>query len=186
MSLPMMTQTTSKAIESNIVQEAIFATGAILNESTTYYWDSHSMDDANTTSDGYSRVVNTGDCLGGGIPYKRVGHINRRCLDNNTTAPNAVGDSTSIEWAGHIYNNIKILTGTASAATYKDEYSATITVRSCSGGGCVQFGDGTAASNNNLKEIDIVVTPTGSANVLVRLRAYVANIGEVAPKSEIF
>lgn len=187
MSLPMMIQTTSKGIESNIVQEAIFATGAILNESTTYYWDSHSMDDALTTSNGYSRVVNTGGCLGGGVPYQRVGHINRQCLDDNTTTPNAIGNSTSIEWAEHIYNNIKILTATAGTATYKDEYSATVAVKSCSvAGTCVQFGDGTSASNNNLKEIDIDITPTGSAKVLVKLRAYVANIGEVAPESRIF
>ncbi len=186
MSLPMMTQVTSKGIEANIVQEVIFATGAILTESTTYYWDSHSMDDANTTSNGYSRVVNAGQCIGGGVPYKRIGHINRQCLDDNTTTPNAIGDSTSIEWAANIYNGIDILTGSAAAATYKDAYSATAIVNSCSAGGCVQFGDGLATTNNNLKEIEIQVTPTGSADILVRLRAYVANIGEVEPESRIF
>lgn len=187
MSLPMMTQATSKGIEANIVQEVIFATGAILNESTTYYWDSNSMDDSNTSSGGYSRVVNAGGCFGGGIPYKRIGHINRACLDDNTTTQNAVGDSTSIEWAENIYNNLDILTGVAAAATYKDSYSATATVNSCSGAGCVQFGDPNAATQNNLKEIVINVTPTGSpANTLVLLRAYVANIGEVEPESRIF
>ena len=185
MSLPMMTQATSKGIEANIVQEVIFATGAILNESTTYYWDSNSMDDSNTTSGGYSRVVNAGACTGGGIPYKRAGHINRQCLDDNTTTQNAVGDSTSIEWAENIYNNLDILTGTAAAATYKDSYSATATVNSCiTAGLCIQFGQ--EVNNPNLKEIVIEVTPTGSANILVRLRTYVANIGEVQPESRIF
>ena len=187
MSLPMMTQATSKGIEANIVQEVIFATGAILNESTTYYWDSNSMDDSNTTSNGYSRVVNAGQCVGGGVPYKRVGHINRQCLDDNTTTPNAVGDSTSIEWAANIYNDIDILTGTAAAATYKDSYSARAIVTSCSTGGCIKFGLAADPNNNpSLKEVQVQVTPTGSANILVLLRAYVANIGEVEPESRIF
>jgi len=183
----MMTQVTSKGIEANIVQEVIFATGAILTESTTYYWDSHSMDDSNTTSNGYSRVVNAGQCIGGGLPYKRIGHINRQCLDDNTTTPNAVGDSTSMEWAANIYNGIDILTGSAAVATYKDSYSATAIVNSCSSGGCIKFGLATDPNNNpNLKEIEIQVTPTGSTNTLVLLRAYGANIGEVEPESRIF
>lgn len=182
-SLPMMMQTTSKGIESNIVQEAIFATGAILNESTTYYWDKHSMDDANV-SNGYSRVVNTGGCLGGGIPYKRVGHINRQCLDNNATTPDNIGDNTSIEWAQNTYNNLQILTGAAAAASYKDSYSATATVTTCKTGNTfTQFG--LEANNPNLKEIQIKVTITGSADTLILLRAYTANIGEVAPESKV-
>ena len=112
MSLPMMTQATSKGIEANIVQEVIFATGAILNESTTYYWDTQSMDDNETSL--YSRVINMGtatDYCVGGIPNKRIGHINRQCLDdNNVTAPNTVGDSRSIEWAQNIYTNTEIIT----------------------------------------------------------------------------
>ena len=189
MSLPMMTQATSKGIEANIVQEVIFATGAILNESTTYYWDSNSMNDANTTSAGYSRVVNTvvggvNECLGGGVPYQRVGHINRQCLDDNTTTPNAVGNASSVEWSANVYNNIEILTDVAGAATYKDEYNATAIVNSCGAGGCVQFGE--ELNNPNLKEIEIQVTSSDSADILVLFRAYVANIGEVRPERRDF
>ncbi len=184
MSLPMMTQATSKGIEANIVQEVIFATGAILNESTTYYWDSASMNDANTTSNGYSRVVNSGDCLGGAVPYKRIGHINRRCLDNNIITPSSVLSSDSVEQAAVAYNNDPLLRGSGGAASYKDAYSATVTVNHCSSGGCVQFGQ--ELNNQNLKEIEIEVTPTGSTNILVLLRAYVGNIGEVKPSSRIF
>ncbi len=188
MSLPMMTQATSKGIEANIVQEVIFATGAILNESTTYYWDTSSMEDTNS-SGGYSRVINTtvggiDECLGGGAPYRRVGHINRQCLDDNTTIQDSIGDSDSIEQAETDYSNDLILRGNAAAATYKDSYSATATVNSCKDGGCVQFGQ--ENNNTNLKEIEIQVTPTGSANVLVILRAYVANIGEVEPEKRVF
>lgn len=182
-SLPMMMQTTSKGIESNIVQEAIFATGAILNESTSFYWDKHSIDDANV-SNGYSRVVNTGGCLLTGASYKRVGHINRQCLDNNATSPDALGDNSSIEWAENIYNNTQILTGAASAASYKESYSATATVTTCKTGNTfTQFG--LEANNPNLKEIELKITKTGSADTLILLRAYTANIGEVAPESKV-
>lgn len=181
-SLPMMTQSTLKGIDVNILQETIFATGAILNESTTYYWDMHSMDDALTTAGGYSRVVNTGGCLGAAAPYKRIGHINRQCLDNNATVPNNVGDTTSIEWAANTYNNLEILTGNAARETYKNSYSATVTVTRCTAG-CVQFG--LEANNPNLKELTIDVKRTDQAGTVVELHAYTANIGEVAIASKI-
>ncbi len=185
LSLPMMIQSSSKGIEANIVQEVIFATGSILNESTTYYWDSQSINDI-ATSSGYSRVVNTGGCIGGGIPYKRIGHINRQCLDDNTTTPSYVaGDSNATEYAAVIYSPLDILTGVAAAATYKDSYSALITVTTCTTGNTfTQFGE--EANNPNLKEIKIDATPTGSAETLVLLRSYVTNIGEVEPESRIF
>jgi len=186
MSLPMMTQATSKGIEANIVQEVIFATGAILNESTTYYWDKNSMYDANLSQ--YSRVINTKiggiDECSGGAPYKRIGHINRRCLNDNTKTQDNVGNSDSIEQAKTDYNNDLLLKGSAAAATYKGSYSAKAIVNSCKDGGCVQFGE--EANNQNLKEIEIQVTPTGSTDILVLLRAYVANIGEVKPEKRVF
>jgi len=181
-SLPMLVQTTSKGIENNIVQEAIFATGAILNESTTYYWDKHSIDD-NNASGGYARVINTGDCSAT-VPSKRVGHINRQCLDDNTTTPFAGVDNNALEWVGNVYNNLVILEGVGKGqATYKNSYSATATVTYCKTGPCVQFG--LEANNPNLKQIEIKVTKTASADTLVVLRAYSANIGEVKPKSKV-
>ena len=187
-SLPTMIQTTSKGIESNIVQEAIFASEAILNESTTYYWDKQSMDDENV-SGGYSRVINTGDCLGAGVPYKRKGHINRQCLDNNTTTPLNNYYSDSVENVTHVYNNVSIFeTNTAGTgvATYKTSYSATATVTNCGYAVCnAQFGQ--EANNKNIKEIQIKITPTGTpTDTLILLRAYVSNIGEVKTQSRIF
>ena len=182
-SLPMMMQSSSKASNESIVQEAIFAAEAILNESTAYYWDQNSQDDANTTSGGYSRVINTGDCLGAGIPYKRIGHINRQCLDDNTTTPWNGPSSIAVENAAGA--NIPILTGASSAATYKNSYSADVTVRNCSPtANCVQFGLDT--NNSNLKQIQIVITNDDTNKTVVLLRAYTANIGEVKPESRIF
>ena len=186
-SLPMMMQSSSKAVNESIVQEAIFAAEAILNESTTYYWDKQSQDDANTTSDGYSRVVNTGDCLGAGIPYKRIGQINRQCLDDNTTTPLNAASSISVENAASEYSNTLILQGSnvnGGAATYKNSYSASVSVVNCSVGPCIQFG--LEANNKNLKQIQIQVTNSDTNETLVLLRAYSANIGEVKPESRIF
>ena len=184
-SLPMMVSTTSKGIEANIIQEAIFASAATLNESTTYYWDEHSLDDVNT-SGGYSRVVNTatGGCLGT-TPNKRVGHINRRCLDDNTTIPfTGTVFEDSINLAAHSASSIFTATSSPSAATYKSQYDSIVDVANCSGGGCVQFGE--EVDNPNLKEVKITIVPTGDTEELVVLRAYSANIGEVAPKSRIY
>ena len=185
-SLPMMMQSSSKASNEGIVQEAIFAAEAILNESTAYYWDKKSQDDANTTSGGYSRVINmpSGDCLGAGVPYKRVGHINRQCLDDNTTAPLNAASTIAVENAQTQYTNTSILIGNSSAATYKNSYSANVTVTNCFIGPCVQFG--LEANNPDIKQIQIWITNDDTNKTVVLLRAYTANIGEVKPESRIF
>jgi len=188
LSLPMMIQTTSKGIENNIIQEAIFAAEAILNESTTYYWDTHSADD-NNLSGGYSRVVNTGDCAGG-IPFKRVGHIHRQCLNDNTTSINLLGDSTSIEHAATIYNNTLIFEGGSAGigkASYKNKYYATATIQDCGTTPCSPyFGESTDTNTikKNIKETKIKIT-NSAGNTLIILRAYTTNIGEVKPESRI-
>ena len=180
-SLPRMIQATSEGISSNIIQEGIFATGALLNESTTYYWDAHSMDDNMSES----RVINTGDCTLGGPPYSRIGHINRQCLDDNNTLPNTIANpTTSIETAETTYANTEILTGNPASATYKEKYFATVDVNYCKDGGCVQFGN--EVNNPNLKEIEIKIKKADSPNDVIILRAYTANIGEVIPKKEAF
>lgn len=180
-SLPMMTQSTLKGVEANVLQETIFATGTILTESTTYYWDKHSMDDAPPPIE---RVVNTGGCLNVGTSFKRTGHINRQCLDDNTTTPDIVGDNTSIEQAANTYNGLEILTGDAASQTYKYNYTATATVTRCNNApGCVQFG--LEANNPNLKEITIDVERTDKpGTVVVELHAYTANIGQAIIESK--
>jgi len=179
MSLPMMTQVTSKGIEGNIVQEVIFTTQAVLDESTTFYWDASSMEDISL--DGYSRVVNTGDC--NATTNKRIGHINRSCILSNNGPLNDNNPSALQQVAG-AYNNTPILTGSKGQATYKDSYSATATVTACNIGTCVQFGN--EANNADLKEISIGIKKTGAAKNLVVLKAYSANIGEVLIRSRIF
>ena len=50
LSLPMMNQVISKNIEGSIVQEAIFAASAELNQVVSYYWDENSMEGTATLS----------------------------------------------------------------------------------------------------------------------------------------
>ena len=182
-SLPMMIQTTSKGMEGNVLQEVLFAAESILTESTTYYWDSTSIED-NVTN---SRVINAnaaGDCSGA-TPSRRLGHINRVCLDDNTSTPLNGANIYALENAQTLYNdnNISIITGVEHKAAYKGSYSATVSVTNCTSG-CIQFG--LEDPNPNLKEIEIIMTKTGSADPLVVLKAYSANIGEVTIQSRTF
>jgi len=54
-SLPMMTQVISKGIEKNLLQEAIFAGAAVLNESVSAKWDENSVESP-TDPNAFSRV----------------------------------------------------------------------------------------------------------------------------------
>ena len=185
-SLPLLIATSSQGIEKNIIQEAIFASAAILNESAAFLWDENSNLDIGVSS--FSRVVNTnsGGCLGG-TPNRRIGHVNRQCLDNNATMPyNGGAFNNSINAAAHAAQDM-FITSTASAtsaATYKNQYKSAVTVNNCGAGGCVQFG--TVANNPNLKEIQITILSEDETKLLVILRAYSANIGEVRTQSEIY
>lgn len=182
-SLPMMTQATSKGIESNIVQEAIFATASITNESTTYYWDKTSADDLNVSN--MLKVVNTGDCSA--TTKQRPGHISRLCLaDTTTTALNGF-NVNALESSVKLYTDdptvltgIDALTGKAS---YKNSYKVAVVVTNCNSG-CTQFGD--EASNSDLKEIAVTVTQDSSSTPLVVFKAYSANIGEPNIAQRIF
>ncbi|MFT7860824.1 MAG: type II secretion system protein [Sulfurimonas sp.] len=175
-SLPVMTQTTDKNVEASIVQEAIFASETILNEAMAYYWDENSQYDESTSGD-LSRVINTAGCIAG-TPNKRIGHVNRRCLSDITAigvANNNAVDNT-LDYLENYWNNRDVITGIASAGTYKDDnpYKATVTVTQCDGGGCVDFG---TLNNADIKEIEVVIQQDGA--IITLLRGYSANIGDV-------
>lgn len=180
-SLPVMTQTIDKNTESSIVQEAIFASETVLNESTAKYWDKNSQNDANNTAGLLSRVIRTSlnDC-NLTLPNRRVGHINRRCLSdltvgvsNDAAAPYTI-DNMATEW-----NNNDIILLSPSGAAYKADYTATATITQCTtigGTGCILFGN--ISPNPDLKEISLVITDQNT-NPIIRVRTYSANIGDV-------
>ena len=184
-SLPMMIQTSTKGIEGNLIQEAIFASSAKLNEIISYPWDDNSM----PSGSAFSKVIwtSTNDC--NSSTKLRAGHImeplHRRCLDNNfsVTQPTAVlgmeandagvyddlDDFNNVSTAMFIDNSGSgVIT---SAQGYKDNYTMDVTVSYAA------FGTITSASKN-MKRIDVTIKNSDN-NVTTKLHTYSANIGEV-------
>ncbi len=185
-SLPMMIQTSTKGIEGNLVQEAIFASSAKLNEIISYPWDDNSMQSGTI----FSQVIwtSTKDC--NSTTKLRSGHIlqqlHRRCLDSNFSVVQPtkilgieandngvyddIDDFNGISTAMFINN-----TGTGvipSVEGYKAPYKMDINVSYAT------FGD-INASSKNIKRIDITVVNSDTNITTTRLHTFSANIGEV-------
>jgi len=175
-SLPMMSQVTSKGIDESIVQEAIFAAATELNEATTHHWDENSFDiNAENT---YSRVIPTalGTATGcNGVTRLRPGHINqelhRRCTDANMTVSNASADAniSALNDAVHGVDNIFNLSET-DAAGYKKTYTSVLTVNNPA-----TFG---GLSSADIKKIEVIVSDA-EGNTVTKLTTYSFNIGEI-------
>jgi prepilin-type N-terminal cleavage/methylation domain-containing protein len=183
-SLPMMTQITSNNIEDSLVQEAIFAAAAQLNEATSYRWDEHSMNDKLTATfdPSYSRVINTttGGCVAG-TPNRRPGHVHRLCLNDLTTSPfysTGTVFSDSLDEAAHGAESIFIGTEGTSAAGYKTLYNSTIVINNNA-----SF---QVANDPNIKEVLVTITNANTNDVVTKLRAYSTNIGEVKYASKVY
>jgi hypothetical protein len=170
----MMTQATSKGIEANMVQEAIFAASAELNQAVTANWDEASIEPGFPNS--LERVIDDGSCENNpSSPRYRLkdGHIlqpyHRRCLDSNTTAASNANTNADVralddmEKAGNIFNDT-----TTDAAGYKKVYTVAVVV------------DPNAnfnGANNDMKKITVNVSQSGQ--LVTSLVTYSANIGEV-------
>ncbi|EDZ61686.1 conserved hypothetical protein [Sulfurimonas gotlandica GD1] len=132
------------------------------------------MNDVNLTE--YSRVVNVNnEC--NATTFKRLGHINRRCINNL-----ALGTFTgtvfnfSINFADHNASLIFIApTGSSitSAEGYKQNYNSTAVVSNPS-----SFGLAADNPNSNIKEIQVTITNVTTNEIITVLSAYTANIGE--------
>ncbi len=194
MSLPMISQVTSKGMKGNLAQAAIFASIAEINIATTYTWDENSLLDNNITSgvDILSRVINTGaQCTDSGEVdsgsnniMRRTGHIHRRCLNNLGTGPYSVTaidcvDSLNASDTNGTWNDtFEGAAVTTSTTGYKIELESKLDVeRGDEGISAIAFG---AASPINMKEIKVTVRNKSTANEVTVLRTYSANIGEVA------
>lgn len=180
-SLPMMTQATSKGIDANLVQEAIFGAAAKLNEAVTANWDEKSLEVNATNS--YARVIDI-DGNGDGnkdcnnVPnsptFRQMpGHINqplhRRCLNSATTTPSNTDVVGVTSLSDMTMTDVNITTGSTDKAGYKDAYTSTVTVsRPANFNG----------SNNNIKLIRSTIKDSDDKNITT-LSTYSANIGEV-------
>ncbi|MGE0738055.1 type II secretion system protein [Sulfurimonas sp.] len=172
MSLPIMMQTTSRAIEDNIVQEAIFAASAELMGATTFYWDLNSTTDFNLSN--LSRVIDTnGDCENNNSSTRhrlRPGHIeqpfHRRCLDSTDNNISSTADATFQNLDNAVHANQVIFTDNVTEAKgYKESYRSTMSINLLN-------------NNNNVKQLTSTITDA-DGNTLTVLRTFCANIGEV-------
>jgi len=176
-SLPVMIQITSKGIESNIIQEAIFAASAELMGATSYYWDERSIED-NATSR-LSRVIDVdGDCEDNASSPRyrlREGHVvqpyHRRCLNSSVqTGVNyttAEADVPTLNKSVHLDQTQTIFVNpNKNAASYKEDYKGTMTIAKGLG-------------NDNVKELTASIYNPDGTTLLTRLKVYSANIGEI-------
>ncbi|MDD5400776.1 MAG: type II secretion system protein [Sulfurimonas sp.] len=170
LSLPVMIQVTSKGIENNIVQEAIFAASAELTGATSYYWDKNSMYDSNLSR--YSRVIDINDdCENNASNQRyrlRLGHIaqpyHRRCLENLAIDPADTNDTIfpnldNAATTGYldIFDNTN-----SEAAGYKNTYTRNVSI----------------TRTGYTKKITVTVK-NSSGDIITLLNTYSANIGEV-------
>lgn len=168
LSLPMMIQTTSRGIEQNIVQEAIFAASAELMGATSYYWDNRSIEEIAFSR--LSRVVDVdNDCdLDSRL---RPGHVNqpfhRRCLDSNSST--GVNYTTAEATIPSLNMSVHAVVGfdseDAEAAGYKQEYKSQMAIAQ-------------GLSDNNVKVLTASIFEDDGTTLLTTLRIYSANIGE--------
>ena len=173
-SLPMMTQATQRGIESNILQEAIFAASAELMGATAGYWDERSMEDEDFSND--SRVINihSGTEPACNADRLRPGHIlqplHRRCLESDLSSNLNLTDTSifSLDDAENTTSTDIFVddtaTGTADETGYKELYTSTTVVSQSS-------------TNANVKVI--TVTVSNSDGIVTVLRTQSANIGEI-------
>lgn len=174
----MMNQAISKGIDSNLLQEAIFAAATELNEVTTTQWDEASID--TNTSTTISQVINLdGTCENNNSKERyrlKVGHIleplHRKCLNNLTQAEldsNTTAAVDAVEDKAHGYTNI-FLNLTPGQEGYKQNFTSSLTVN------YDPIFDG--AVRPNMKIITITVKDEKN-NIVTSLFTYVANIGGI-------
>jgi len=167
-SLPVMTKITEKGIESNILQEAIFAASTELMSASTGYWDANSMNDINNS---IARVIDTDNLCS--VDRLRLGHIaqplHRRCLDDNSSVVDAdeVASNSSLETFEHSGASDDVFDYPGGQASgYKDAYTSTLAV------------DRNVSVDKDIKFINVLVKDS-DGNDVTRLRMQSANIGEI-------
>jgi len=187
MALPMMVQTTGKGIEGNLVQEAIFASAAKLNEITSYPWDENSTEDGSILS----RVIWTSATDCNNSTKLRSGHIeeqlHRRCLDDNysivqPTSPlgmeasdngvyNDIDDFNDVSAPLYINKNGTV----GSAEGYKTPYTMDVNISYAAFGSDINM----TKTKKNIKEINITIIDPNTNLTILKVHTYSANIGEI-------
>ena len=169
-SLPTMTQTTSKGIDANLVQEAIFAASAELNGAISAQWDENSMKDDKYS---LSRVIDIDDKCDNS--HLLAGHIaqplHRRCLTDSDISPldgTADDEIYALEDMAHDLEDV--FSTSSSANGYKKQYKSKIEIS--------RGVDFNGSIDNHIKEIKLTITDSDE-NTITLLKTYSANVGEV-------
>ena len=168
-SLPTMTQTSSKGIEISFAQEAIFAASQELNLALSFRWDESASDDVNSAAN----VLNlANDCDASTLI--RPGHIaqpkHRRCVDNLTLGANngLVDNIVNFDLNDVTHGPLAVFTST-NADSYKQNYNSTVTVTDLAPLGANWVG---------IKQLTVSITTPDNTPV-TSLSALTCNIGEV-------
>lgn len=174
-SLPMMNQAISKGIDSNLLQEAVFAAATELNEVTTAQWDEASID--LNASSLISQVIDDGNCEDNVSSQRyglKAGHIlqplHRKCLNDLTQGAlqsNTIAEIDAVEDKAHGITNI-FLNLTPGQADYKQNFTSELAV---SYNPVFQ-----GAARPNMKRVTITVRDE-NGNIVTSLFTYIANIG---------
>ncbi|WP_366755893.1 hypothetical protein [Sulfurimonas sp.] len=82
---------------------------------------------------------------------------------------------------------MEIYTDSTGASGYKQEYDSLLEVENCDSGNCIKFGEENNNTNINIKEITVTIREKDDATntTVTLLRAYSANIGEIAYENEL-
>ncbi|MFA6761237.1 MAG: type II secretion system protein [Sulfuricurvum sp.] len=165
-SIPIIMRTTAKSIEDNLVQEAIFATSTQLMETSSLAWDKNSYADLVTS--GLFKVVDIyNDC--NTTTRQRIGHINRMCLDINSTSP-AVDLSMESRSGSDEALIASFVNGDAQG--YKQNYTMDIDILPSD---IVDGGFG--AYEDDIKKVSISIKDEDNGDELVKMYLYSTNIG---------
>jgi prepilin-type N-terminal cleavage/methylation domain-containing protein len=185
-SIPILTSATSKGVESNLVQEAVFAASAQMNQVLSYRWDENSIDESiDTSATGLAKVINTtgtGSCDDNKL---KPGHIaqalHRRCLDNNSTTASATSTFGNTDGTETVKDDIddfhnvsgELFIGDTSAEAYKQDYNYSISVTYSDMNGTIPATDSDVA-----KKVTVTIKDS-TGKTLTSLSSYTFNIGEV-------
>jgi len=169
LALPTMNQITSKGIEGNIVQEAIFAASAQLNQAVSYKWDENSSDD----NDSYAQVIWLSDSDCNDTTKLRPGHINqalhRRCRDDKTIRPTYTSDTNDNDLDDQNKTDEQLFSDSASSNAYKKDYTLDVKIDDNA-----TFG---GSADENIKKISVAIK--SDAKVVTKLETFSSNIGEI-------
>lgn len=172
-SLPVMAKITEKGIESNILQEAIFASSAQLMGISSGYWDARSVEDIAYSH--MSRVIDINsscDSNKSNPRYRlRVGHIaqplHRRCVDDTNVSISATAGIDTLASAVNAldgtlaFEDLNDATVTGERTGYKDDYMTDVNI----------------TTTGNIKIITITIK--NDDGPITRLSMQSANIGEI-------